>query len=416
MSGGQRGIRRLLGTGLWMLGACLAALLLFDVLAYLFAPASLTGFALYYRKPAFDPFSLAGYYRSDPVLGHDIVPGQSGRHSLYVAGHGYVPTSSNDLGCRDPRSLADVRRLREYTYFAGDSFTFGFVRGDRSFPRAYERASGNPSLNCGVEGTGALHQLEKFRRTVRAIGRHPDRVVLSFFPNDPRDDLWYPRYTVVRGMEGQTSVSALRTQARGLVLAGKAGMADPRGKDVIRYRRFLGRGELEELALRAERRHSSLRHKAHSWLRRHSLAYQVLVRLALGGAARPSRGLDVRGRLGPRGPIPPGAEGPPRDYARDPYTRPHRQALKAWAEHAEKHGYELAVVMIPPGFALPHPPDRRWRQVLAHLDSLGMRSLDFFAEVRRRGLRREQLYWRHDGHLHGDGNRILGEWLAGGLP
>ena len=402
--------------GLATLAACLIAVLLFDVLAWFFAPASLTSFAPSYRKPAHDPLSMAGYRRADPVLGHDIMPGQSGQHRLYVAGHGYVPASSNDLGCRDPRSLAEIRGLREYTYFAGDSFTWGFVRGDRSFPRAYERASGNPALNCGVAASGQWHQLEKFRRTVAAIGRHPERVVLGFYPNDLQDDLWHPRYTVVRGMIGQTGAFALRTQARGLVLAGKAGMADPRGRDVIRFRRFLGRGELEELALQAERLHASMPRKARSWLLRHSLAWQVAARLATGDAAQPALELDVRGRYGPRGPLPPGAEGPPRDYARDPYTRPHRQALKAWAEHAQTHGYELVVVLIPVAWHLPHLPDREWRQILAYLDSLGMRRLDFLAEMQRRDLRKEQLYWRHDAHLSEDGNRILGEWLAQQFP
>ena len=389
-------------TALLALAGCLAALLLFDVLAYFFAPASLTAFAPNYRAEPQRGSDMRGYHREDPVMGFDIAPNRRG-HSQHVNGVGSVPASSNDLGCRDPRSLADIRALDDYVYFAGDSYTWGLVASDHSFPRVYERASGNPSLNCGVIATGQWHQLEKFRRTAAAIGHLPSRVVIGHFPNDLLDDFWYPTADTTT----EPAKAVLRTQALGRTLAGKGPGNEgsvswsPHGTTMHGHSGGQGANQEAGSILR------SLYRKARPWLLQFSLAFHLL-RAALREPAAPTHPLlTYKGQ----------AKEALLDYRHSPYTQPHREALRAWAEHARKHGYELAVVLILHRGWWGNPTARAWRQgVKGHLDALSIPHWDFFSHVEERELRPPELFWEQDSHLNERGNQVLGEWLARELP
>ena len=401
-------------TGLLVLAACLAALVAFDVLAYFFLPASLTTFAPGYRRLPLAPQDMRGYYGADPVLGHDIAPNQPGRHLLNIPGLGKIPVASSGLGCRDPRSLADIQQLHDYVYFAGDSFTWGWAREAHSFPRAYERTSGNPSLNCGVEATGQWHQLEKFHRAVRAIGRQPRLVVIGLSGNDMVDDLWHPSFAVVRGMKVLVYRRIHRPEGKGLALAGKgpAAQGDPSW--------FWRDADAERTVTAWERRLEGLQHPLrgfHPQLRallwRHSLLYNIRHRMHIlleqvleGNGGPPEEPQDRQNMAG----ITP-------QYLQSPYTRSHREALRAWARHARKHGYQLAVVLIPNRRFLGTRRSRGWRAgVRTHLAALGVPLLDFAEHALAQGLRIQDLYWLHNVHLSEDGNRILGEWLARELP
>ena len=397
-------------TGLLVLASCLAAALAFDVLAYFFLPASLTTFAPDYRQPPPTPQHLRGYHRADPVLGFDIAPGQSGRHLRRILGHGSVPASSNDLGCRDPRNLADILGLPKYTYFAGDSFTWGFSREERTFPSVYERASGNPALNCGVGGTGQWHQLQKFRRIARAIGGHPRLVVIGLFANDMVDDLWHPQFAIVRGEAVLRRRAVQRPGARGVTLAGE----EPAG---LEYGSWFWRTLDAGQAYRSWESGFSLRRRFHLWRweaqARYSLLYNIC-RRGLGLFRQPPKGNNPPANLHDAG-VHMAGLGP--DYLQDPYTRPHREALRAWARDAGERGYRLAVVLIPDRHLLGSERSRGWRtKMRRHLAALGVPLLDFAGYILAEGLRTEDLYWRHDNHLSEDGNRVLGEWLARELP
>ena len=397
----------MLRSGLRQLGlvaaACLVSLLAFDVLAYLFAPASLTAFSATYKKEPAPPHmqgNMRGYFRADPVLSFDIAPNQDRGHRQPIAGAGTVAATSNDFGCRSRHGLREVREAGDYTYFAGDSFTWGFVSSDKTFASVYERQSGRLALNCGVSATGQWHQLEKLRKTARAIGRLPSRVIVGFWPNDPDDDLWHPDRTVVLDATVSGTERVTLPPPLGLVLAGKEGV--PSWK-----RRKLSH---ESLVQKVQEARSAMRgggpsDRLRAFLQRHSLTHQLL------GHAE-GRAKDIYHLIRIRNSA---AQRP--HYEEDPYSRPHRQALKAWKNHAEKHGYELWVVLI--------PELRFWRQEarqqlraewMAHLDALGLRYLDFHAAAEALHIPPRTMYWRHDAHLNEEGNRILGEWLARELP
>ena len=397
-------------TGLLVLASCLAAALAFDVLAYFFLPASLAGFAPNYRLPPRMLENTRGYYRADPAMGADIVPSPPPHLRRLIPGVGMVSVTANDLGCRDPRSLADIRRLQDYTYFAGDSFTWGFTRASHSFPRAYERASGNPALNCGVGGTGQWHQLQKFRKTAAAVGRYPRLVVIGLFSNDMADDVWHPEYAVVQGLRAAAHRPVHRPSALGPTLAGKATAAPEH------FPWFWRPADLERLAerfrwLQGQKSALDTFHtKRRAFLERHSLLYQICLRMRTCGEPaflqEPAL-LEERARM----------EATMPHYLHSPYTRPNREALRAWARHARQHGYRLTAVLIPDKHLLGSRLSRGWREGLrAHLAALGIPHLDFAEHILAGGLQPQDLYLRHDDHLSEDGNRVLGEWLAEQLP
>ena len=345
---------------------------------------------------------MRGYHRKDPVMGFDIAPNQRG-HRQQVHGVGGVPASSNDLGCRDPRDLAEIRALDDYVHFAGDSYTWGFVTPGHSFPRVYERESGRTSLNCGVIATGQWHQLEKFRRTAAAIGRLPSRVVIGHFPNDLLDDFWYPKADATTG----PGKSVLRAQALGLTRAGKSpgseGGVSWSPRDATMHRHSGGQDANREAGSILQ----SLYRKVRPWFSQFSLAFHLL------GAALREPAPPVHPLLTYKGQ----AEEAIANYRHSPYTRPHREALKAWATHAQQHGYQLAVVLILHRGWWASPTARAWRQgVKGHLDSLSISHWDFVGHVQQRGLHLQDLFWEHDSHLNERGNQVLGEWLARELP
>lgn len=390
---------RLARLGLGVGAAGLAAVLVFDVLAYFFAPASLTGFAPNYRLPQPDRLDMEDYYRADPVLGFDIAPNQSGRHRQRVWGVGKMAVSSNDFGCRDPRNLEELRRLgRGYTYFAGDSFTWGYVPAAHTFPRVYERASGNPALNCGVGATGQWQQLEKFRRTVAAIGHLPRSVVVAHFQNDPMEDDWPTGRTVVLGLTVGSMEEVNLPVPTGRRLAGQTAQAEPS----VRWR-HIDPQVLEQRVRKFKTWRSSRIYRGHQLLMQYSLSYQMLYRRA--NAIRTPQA------------HPAVAAAAPPHFLQDPHTRSHRAAIKAWAEDARRHGYALTFFMLPHRhFLAETPPAHTWDHIAEYLDALRIPRLDFLEYAKAQGLRGEQLYWPRDIHLSEDGNRILGEWLARELP
>src|SRR5262249_44932552 len=86
-----------------------------------------------------------------------------------------------------------------YIYFAGDSFTWGFARYENKFATRFEDMTGIPTAKCGVYGTGARHQFDKFLAVTRAIGHLPKSVVVGFHDNDVQDDYAFPTMTAIDG-------------------------------------------------------------------------------------------------------------------------------------------------------------------------------------------------------------------------
>ena len=391
----------MLRNGLQQLGlavaACLVTLLAFDLLAYFFAPASLTSFSLTYRsKPNFS--YLKGYFRADPVMGFDIAPSQNRGHRQRVIGAGKVAATSSDLGCRSPQGLREVQAAADYTYFAGDSFTWGYVPADKTFVSVYAHESGKLALNCGVSATGQWHQLEKLRRTASAIGRFPSRVVVGFSPNDPEDDLWHLDRIVVLDTTVSLTEKVRLPAPLGLVRAGKKGEPSWTRRELSHE--SLVRKVQDENRMREG---GTWRERLHGLLARHSLTHELLVHAKARHIYHHARARKLA------------AQKP--HYESDPHTRPHREALKAWRDHARRHGYELLVVFIPE-LATWEQEDRRRERAewMAYLDSLGVRHLDFRAAAEDRNLLAHTLYWPRDSHLNEEGNRVLGEWLARELP
>jgi hypothetical protein len=101
-------------------------------------------------------------------------------------------------------------------------------------------------------------------------------------------------------------------------------------------------------------------------------------------------------------------------YAEDPKTEAQRAALLRWAAHSRENGYRLVAVLFPPAESLDDAD--YFARVRAWLAVRGIEHLDLALLFKERGLRREDLHWRDNGHWHSEGNVIVGKLLAERYP
>jgi hypothetical protein len=332
-----------------------------------------------------------GYFVAHPQRGHDIAPNVRGSHEIPEL---IYPIWSNSFGCFD-REWEQVPR--DYVYFAGDSFTWGYSREEDRFASRFERVTGIPSIKCGVTATSTRHQFDKFKEVFARIGHAPRRVVVSLFSNDFSDDYAYPATTVIDGwLVGTTYLS-------------------PGGAIV--------RPDAEWLR---ERVAEGLRHPvprltcAESlWLRVKCVSATANVLNELrklfrsGGGQKPAAPpqFDYRGeKIVGVFTLDSGLIDDRRiKYATSSEVVPNREAVRAWKKHAEAHGYQLSFMLIPP------PPlfdaQALYVELRAFLDELSIEHLDLTETFAASGVG-VQLYWRYDGHFSPIGHRVAAEALV----
>lgn len=373
----------------------LAVIAFIDVVAYLATPNSLAWKFHDYRK-ARDYIGAKrgypnGYFVSHPERGFDIGVNKQGTHEIPELSY---PVWSNALGCFD-RQWSNIPE--KYVYFAGDSFTWGYAPFEQKFATLFEASSGRPSLKCGVSGSGTRHQFHKFKDVAAAVGRYPERVIVSYFSNDLADDYVFPQTTVIAGW----LVSTVYTSAAG---------------DIVRVDEdWIGEQLAVKLAQRPER--ETCTESLWILLKCYSAATNVLngLRRALRPGSNPDDApramLDYRGKqIMSLGDL-------ERDYVKDDriaydgkIALPNQEAIRAWQAHAKANGYTLSFMFIPP----PYSTGERdfYAEVKAFLGGLGIEYLDLGEEFRRLGLGRSQVYWRYDGHFSPSGDRIVADVLV----
>lgn len=149
-------------------------------------------------------YTGAAMMAPDPDCGH-----------VLVAGHRHGGVAINAQGMRDverPQArLAGERRV----LVLGDSFAFGAVALEDTFPRALARelGPGVDVLNAGVPAYSTRHEAAWLRKF--GLGLSPDAVVVGFFVgNDPWENAGEEVHTVVDGelvvKDARRARSALR--------------------------------------------------------------------------------------------------------------------------------------------------------------------------------------------------------------
>lgn len=377
-------------------GVVVLTALLVDVLAYWLLPDSVAWKFDDYRARIHIVGRPVGYPRdyfvNHPTRGFEIGPGRRGRHELPEFVH---DVWSNRLGCFD-------HELREtpahYVYFAGDSFTWGYVPQEERFSSLFAQRTNLAAVNCGVTGTGTAHQFDKFTEVKRQIGRPPVQVVLGYYANDVLDDAFHPRAGVVSGwLVDRTYVND----------SGHAVVVDdPWLQEQV--------GGPREIPSRPATCSSSLPRALKCYSLTINLVNALRHAIVRTQDAR-AVGLDYRGTRLRRVYQLEGeyAHGEVMRYTSLPLSRNNQLALRSWQDDATRLGYRLTTVLIPPKWAF----GRRgyYAEVKAFLSSIGVEHLDLSEEFHRRSTRLEQAYWRYDGHLSAGGHRVAAEVLAAHL-
>ena len=364
-------------------------LLTVDFIAYLASPNQGISFIPAYKKNRFQEklnaavhYFPRGYNVADPIMGFDIEKNVA--PVTFNMADGSFPIFSNDVGCFDHHNLAEIKAVKRYDYFAGDSFAWGYGNYEQNIPSTYEKLSGRFTVKCGIIHSGQRHQFEKFQRTVKLIGHEPKRVILTFYENDAANDYAYPHTTVIDGYEVDTY--KFDTGQFQLV---------PRDINQIR----------QDILAGINPKSQGLPIQIDAWLDQHSMTWNLLI-----VGAKQAQGKELATIYG----ISEGVNyGKDKDYGTAEVTKKNREGLDLWINDAKQNHYELIMILIPP--KLHHANTNFYGGLRDYLDTKKVRYYDLTEPFYVSKKRSEELYWLNDGHLNNEGNVFVGEFLANTL-
>jgi hypothetical protein len=367
----------------------IVAIVLMDFIVYLATPAQGIIFIPDYKKNRFQEnlnkavhYFPRGYNIADPIMGFDTA--KNAAPVAFNMADGSFSIFSNDIGCFDRNSLAEIKAARTYDYFAGDSFAWGYGNYEQNIPSTYEKKSGRFTVKCGIIHSGQKHQFEKFQRITKLIGHQPKRVILTFYENDVANDYAYPHTTVIEGYEVDTF--KFNTDQFQLI---------PR--DMVQVK--------QDILAGINPRTQNLTTRIDAWLDKYSLSwnlFKVGVRQAKGKELATIYGISEGVNYGKD-----------KGYATADVTTKNREGLNLWINDAKKNNYELVLVLIPP--KIYHANTNFYGGLRDYLSAKNVRFYDLTEPFNASKKRSEQLYWLNDGHLHNEGNTFVGEFLAKAL-
>jgi len=364
-----------------------------DVVGYIFLPMRFALQIPEYRATGFE--QIPRYYiQKNAIRGFDLAENASGFFS--VDGNVF-PIFSNSLGCFDKNGPDAFKH--DYTYFAGDSFTWGFAAYEAKFATRFEQMTGVPVAKCGVYGTGTLHQFDKFLAVAQAIGHLPTTVVVGFHDNDLQDDYAYPDWTVIDGW-GVATVYVEHPNTLKLHRPDIRLLED----EVVRMNPEADSRSAWRLTKNAVKRYSLTANVA-------SLAMRKVTSLRPAQDIGPKLGFTIY-QLSEDGDLEP-PRNPKFKYGDTAMVMPNKRALAAWKDHAVENNYRLVVMMIPPRLFFDQTD--RYVEFKRFLDLHQVEHIDLTHEFRARRLSSSDLYWEGDFHLKNEGNKVVGEILSSRL-
>ena len=139
-------IKKIAKSSLIIIISLLATLITVDLITYLISPNQGISFIPAYKKNRFQEklnaavhYFPRGYNVADPVMGFDIEKNVA--PITFNMADGSFPIFSNDIGCFDHHTLAEIQKAKSYDYFAGDSFAWGYGNYEQNIPSTYEKIS-----------------------------------------------------------------------------------------------------------------------------------------------------------------------------------------------------------------------------------------------------------------------------------
>jgi hypothetical protein len=311
------------------------------------------------------------HFQKHPQAGFDIAPDFPPTPFRFPSGT--VTIFSNRLGCFDRNEAVES----EYVLLLGDSYAWGYAEYEEKLGSVLERLLEQPVAKCGITHSGQRHQLIKGREVVQQLGRAPERILVTYYQNDPTDDHLFPHATVFEGY--------LADQAT--LVEGRVVRFDET-EIRARYEQFL-RGEAAAKNVAEDRSlDASLRDRLVKFLKEHSVvanAVRDAIRIVYGGALFRQEKREV------------------------PWSAEHEQALVAMQAWADSLGAGLLLVLVPPkDLSFDH-----YERVRAFLSERQIAFVDLrpgFLAAHEEPI--EAFYWPDDGHWNGAGNRLAAELVA----
>ena len=364
----------------------ICTLIAVDLIAYLVSPSQGISLIPAYKKDRFQEklkeaihYFPRGYNIADPVMGFDITKNVA--PVTFNMADSSFPIFSNDIGCFDHHTLAEIKAAKSYDYFAGDSFAWGYGNYEQNIPSTYEKLSGRFTVKCGIIHSGQRHQFEKFQRTVKLIGVPPKKVILTFYENDVANDYSYPHTTVIEGYE----VDTFKFDTGQFQLV-------PRDMNQIK----------QDILTGINPKTQSLNTQIDAWLDGHSLTWNLLK-----FGFKQTKAKELATIYGISEAV---NYGKGKGYETAEVSKRNREGLDLWINDAKKQNYQLIIVLIPP--KIHHTNKNFYEGLRDYLDTKKIRYYDLAEPFYASKKRSEELYWLNDGHLSNDGNIFVGKFLA----
>ncbi len=335
-----------------------------------------------------------GYFIEHEERGFDIGRNKSGLH--WVSGITY-PIWSNSFGCFDNEHA----KYGEYIYFAGDSFTFGYIPFNQKFGTIIARTTDIPIFQCGVTHTGQQHQFEKLVQVVKEYGKVPKAIFVFYYSNDIENDDTHPHSTVIDGWLID-SVSL-----------------DEKNEIVRHTRQELKqhlKNKLDNIQKRKERADRPLS-SAKRILKNYSLSVNIfdlakdyIIKIAeISSSPSKIKSVDKtpqtfrnfyklskekNGRYW---------------YSDNPTAKKNKAALLNFSKFSTKNNAELIVVLIPPREQAINA--KYYEELRNFLTENKIRYIDLSSRFKDKGLAAIDLYWIWDRHFNSTGNKVIAEIL-----
>ena len=102
-------------------------------------------------------------------------------------------------------------------------------------------------------------------------------------------------------------------------------------------------------------------------------------------------------------------------YTNFKFAAQNKAVIKEWRDHALANGYSLEFLLPHPGTSVIYGMEDAtnfYKEFMAYLSSLGIKYHDLIAELAKRNINPDDLFWVSDTHMSGEGNEIVGEILA----
>ncbi len=350
----------------------ISLLILVDLVCYIVIPSNLTRMFFFYRKNLTTPHaarrSPPGLFEAHSLRGLDLAPS---KYNLKHEVEGLsISVFTNELGCFDDLSIKDLGGLKRFDYFAGDSFTWGFLPFEKNFPSLFEHLSKRKALKCGVSHTGQLHQFSKFKEITKKINRYPENVFVGYFVNDPANDHAYPHSTVVNNYD----VDTVGVKANDV--------------DLIQRDLKLIQSQIEDWEKK------TISSQFHNWLRGHSIWFNLYLHFT---QTRSFYRLQF-------------SYNHQNNYIKNPLTKKNREALINWAKDSVDNKYKLTLILIPDKFQPLKPNPYADFEVFLKAHKISY--INLAIEMLKRSTPHRQLYWKKDSHFNELGAEFVAKILS----